>query len=69
MQSESVQVIRKEPWYNKPPRAGLSLMDMEWGYLYTYSDGSFKFALSEVPTLDEIMACEAYNMTVKPHLE
>ncbi len=54
MNDERNSVKSKEPWWKDPPTDGRSEMDLEWGYLIVYEDGSVEFTLDEKPSMEEI---------------
>jgi len=47
-------IISREPWWASPPKNGQSILDMDWGYLEYYSDGSWVF-VRERPSDNEIL--------------
>ena len=46
-------LLSREPWWAAPPNAGQDELELEWGWLEIYSDGSFNFDETR-PTDDEI---------------
>ena len=50
---QAPRLISREPWWAHPPRPGQSELDVEWGYLETWSDGTFRF-VRQRPSDEEI---------------
>lgn len=57
LKQPQVILVSREPWWAVPPMPGQSVMELEWGYLEVYSDGSFHFD-GERPTDEEISGRE-----------
>lgn len=47
------KLLSREPWWAFPPQPGQGEMDLQWGYLEVYEDGSFRFDPTR-PSLQEI---------------
>ncbi|HHI71504.1 MAG TPA: hypothetical protein ENJ91_10910 [Rhodobacteraceae bacterium] len=47
-------LVSREPWWAYPPRPGQSELEVEWGYLETYDDGTLRF-VRERPSDEEIL--------------
>lgn len=48
------RLVSREPWWAAPPKEGQSEIDLEWGYLERYSDGTWTF-VRERPSDEEIL--------------
>lgn len=57
-------LISREPWWARPPQPGQDEMELEWGYLCHYSDGSFVFEQTR-PSDKEIR--ERKSCRTRPH--
>lgn len=57
-------LVDREPWWAQPPRRGQDELECTWGWLETYSDGSFEFDASTRPSDEEIKnrrGCRLYE--------
>lgn len=51
-------LLSRDPWWY--PKEVNGTERVEWGYLYTYSDGTYVFSPNETPTDNEIEASTSY---------
>lgn len=57
------QVVSKEPWWAIPPEIGQNELEVEWGYLVRYYDGSWGFDNTR-PSDEEIIARKGCRILV-----
>ncbi len=54
LDANAPQLLSREPWWAHPPQPGQREMDLQWGYLEVYADGSFRFDPTR-PSTQEIL--------------